>query len=116
MKKTGLLCKLFLSIGVFVAIVVVFTQGAGTARGEYKQEKLTAVRNAVKRAAVSCYAVEGVYPPDIEYMKQNYGLAVDEEKYTLIYLVYASNMMPDIEVLPLGNEDYDTSVKQMSMQ
>lgn len=116
MKKTGNLFKLLLSIGVFAAITVIFIQGAGSARGEYKQEKLTAVQNAVKRAAVSCYAIEGVYPPDIAYMKEHYGLAVDETKYTLIYLVYASNMMPEIEVLPLGDEAYEQSVTKTSVQ
>lgn len=116
MKKIGLKAKLFASLAVFVAIAWVFTQGAGMAKGQYKEEKLTAVRDAVKRAAVSCYAIEGVYPPDITYMKENYGLAVDETKYTLVYIIYASNMMPEIDVLPLGEDAGENNITQMSVQ
>ena len=116
MKKTGLKVKLFVSLAVFVAIAWLFTQGAGLAKGQYKEEKLTAVRDAVRRAAVSCYAIEGVYPPDVAYMKENYGLAVDETKYTLVYIIYASNMMPDIDVLPLGENANENTITQMSVQ
>ena len=40
-----------------------------------------------------------MYPPDYEYLKDNYGIRVDEEKYAVFYSVFASNMMPDVTVI-----------------
>ena len=30
------------------------------------------VRNAVKNAALTCYAVEGAYPDSVEYLREHY--------------------------------------------
>ncbi len=57
---------------------------------------------SIRRAAVSCYAIEGVYPPDYAYLREHYGVRVDETRYAVIYEVFASNLMPQIAVIPLG--------------
>ena len=44
-------------------------------------------------------AAEGVYPPDLDYLKERYGLQIDEERYTVKYFAFAENLMPDITVL-----------------
>ena len=62
------------------------------------------VRNAVKNAALTCYAVEGAYPESLQYMRDNYGLAYDESRYLVTYDAFASNLLPDIFVVELeGN-------------
>lgn len=58
----------------------------------------------VRRAAVSCYAVEGAYPESYEYLKEHYGAMVDEENYAVFYEVFASNIMPDITVIQIGGQ------------
>lgn len=55
--------------------------------------------DAVRRAALACYAAEGFYPPDVAYLRANYGLRYDEDRYRVVYDVFASNLMPDITVL-----------------
>ena len=50
-------------------------------------------------SCVACYAAEGIYPPDLDYLKDHYGVQVDEERYTVFYSVFAENLMPDITVL-----------------
>ena len=57
------------------------------------------LEEAVRRSAVACYAAEGAYPPDVEYLEEHYGLQVDRERYAVKYEVIASNLMPDITVL-----------------
>lgn len=101
MKKGLFSWKTFFSVLFFLIIIAAAMKISSFTNGKYSQEKLTSVENAVKRAAVSCYAVEGIYPPDISYLKQHYGLAVDEKKYSVFYTIYGSNMMPDIDVLPI---------------
>lgn len=57
------------------------------------------LEEAIRKAAVQCYALEGGYPPNIEYLKDNYGIIVNEKDYFYHYEVTASNIMPDIKVI-----------------
>lgn len=56
------------------------------------------VRDAVKNAAITCYAVEGAYPDDVAYLREHYRLAYDADRYLVTYDAFASNMIPDIYV------------------
>lgn len=58
-----------------------------------------AIIRAIERAAVQCYALEGHYPPDLDYLQQNYGIKLDEDKYHYEYSVFASNIRPYISVI-----------------
>ncbi len=62
------------------------------------------VRQAVRSAALTCYAVEGAYPQDLAYLQKHYGLAYDESIYLVAYDAFASNIMPDIIVMVRGDE------------
>ena len=64
----------------------------------------TQLKETVRRTALTCYALEGAYTPDLEYMNNRYGLGFDEERYQVYYDVYGSNLMPDITVLEKGEE------------
>jgi len=57
------------------------------------------VRDAVHNAALTCYAVEGAYPDNLEYLRANYGLAYDQTRYFVTYDAFASNLMPEIYVV-----------------
>ena len=48
---------------------------------------------------MACYAAEGFYPPDVAYMQEHYGLQLDNNRFTVRYVLQASNLMPDITVL-----------------
>lgn len=65
-----------------------------------REESLEQAEAAVRRACVACYATEGVYPPDLDYLKEHYGLQLDTSEYIVHYHATASNLMPDIAVLP----------------
>lgn len=57
------------------------------------------LENALRRAAVACYASEGFYPPDVDYLCRNYGVEYEETRYRVHYDRFASNLMPDITVV-----------------
>ena len=57
------------------------------------------LENALWHCAVACYAAEGMYPPDLKYLEDNYGVQINKERYTVKYEYIASNLMPDITVL-----------------
>lgn len=65
----------------------------------YAREGRQQLENALRRSAVACYAAEGIYPPDIGYLVEHYGVQINEEKYTVHYEIFADNIMPQITVL-----------------
>lgn len=86
------------SIIVFVLLISYLLFGVESAKNSTDEEKHLILIDAINRSAVQCYAIEGYYPPDIEYLEKNYGLVVDHDKYIISYSVFASNIMPQIEV------------------
>ncbi|MGI6124142.1 MAG: hypothetical protein ACOYIG_08135 [Acetivibrionales bacterium] len=61
------------------------------------------IKQAIERACIQCYALEGSYPPDLEYLKENYGLIINDDKYFYYYEIFASNVMPYVEVYERGS-------------
>ena len=67
-----------------------------------ERDGLRAAETAVRQAAVSCYALEGAYPPSYEELKRRSGIALDEKDYVVFYEIFASNIMPEVTVLRRG--------------
>ena len=91
MKKRSILLLLAVLL-CFLLAVSRLKQGANA---EGKQQ----LEDALRRTAVACYASEGFYPPDVDYMVQHYGLQYDEDAYRVHYEIFASNLMPEITVV-----------------
>lgn len=66
---------------------------------DLSEEGAAALRAAVERSALQCYVVEGVYPPSLSYLEENYGLQVNSAEYEIVYDIYASNLPPAIRVI-----------------
>lgn len=93
--RLGWLIPLLATVGLLVLF------GLGTwqiGRGAVAEER-TALEERLHRAAVHCYAVEGRYPPSLEYLCLSYGVRVDESKYYVFYERPAANLMPEITVV-----------------
>ena len=87
--------SLFWILAVLLCFLLAVARLDHGRRTEGKQQ----LEDALRRTAVSCYALEGFYPPSVDYMKKNYALQYEEDAYTVYYEVIASNLMPDITVL-----------------
>ena len=87
--------------GMMLVLALVVAMVAGVSRLESGRQALGRERleEALRRTAVSCYACEGAYPPNVAYMQEHYGLQYDSAAYTVRYELFASNLMPDITVL-----------------
>lgn len=81
------------------AVLLLFLTGLSNLDRDRSEEGRKQLEEALRRGAVACYAAEGIYPPDLEYLEEHYGVQVDEERYAVFYEVFASNLMPDITVL-----------------
>lgn len=90
-----------LAIVVVLVLAVMLVNRIDTAHETAETE---IVRDAVKNAAITCYAVEGAYPDDVSYLRENYRLAYDADRYLVTYEAFASNMIPDIYVTERSTE------------
>ena len=63
------------------------------------EEDRLQLETAVRKAVVACYAAEGFYPPDLEYLQEQYGIQISNHKYTVVYHGFGANLMPDITVV-----------------
>ena len=95
---------LALGLALFAAIAVWVAQGVREAARLSDEEGLRLAQEAIDRAVVSCYSLEGVYPATYEELKARSGLAIDEEKYIVIYDIFASNIRPSVTVMERGAE------------
>ena len=93
-----------LSILVFVALILVFVLMVNNITTKNSGRELQIVRDAVKNAALTCYAVEGMYPDDLEYLEEHYHLSYNDKKYHVFYEPLASNLMPSIKVAERGGK------------
>ena len=84
---------------VFILVLTVIIVGLGNTEASVDRRGQSLAEDAVRRAAVSCYAFEGSYPESYDYLKENYNLKINEDIYAVDYIVFASNVMPDITVL-----------------
>ena len=92
-KKTIWICILavMLAAGIFVF--------AGKAGGVSAEEEEASIKNAVARAALQCYVIEGTYPESLDHLTEHYGLAVNTRDYKIVYSPFAENLPPDIRVI-----------------
>ncbi|MCE5188043.1 MAG: hypothetical protein LLF75_02500 [Eubacteriales bacterium] len=95
---TGLL----LAGAVFVALMLLFAGSLFTAARQSAERETEVLDRALRRAIVTCYAVEGRYPPSLAYIDQNYGVSVDKDRYAVFYDAFAANVMPTVQVTRIG--------------
>ncbi len=83
----------------FIAIALILLLQSLSNYGE-KNQQITKdnVVEIIEKYAIQCYASEGSYPPDLAYLVDHYGLILNEERFIYDYDIFASNVMPDIQV------------------
>ena len=87
------------AIILVLAAGIWFLTATGNLGDGQKEAGRQQLETALRRAAVACYAAEGIYPPTVQYLTDHYGIQIDREKYHVFYEVFAENLMPDITVL-----------------
>lgn len=91
-------------IAVIVAAVIILTGVIiidYVASRQDSQEKQL-VEDALRKAVLTCYAIEEQYPPGIDYLRLNYNLSYDESRYFVEYDNHGmANIFPDFKVIDL---------------
>ena len=102
MKKSGKIKKRIIAAGVLFLLVFFCFFAVNDMMQKIREQKIDAIRENILSTAVQCYTVEGVFPPNLAYMEEQYGLVVDKDAYIITYDAFSSNVLPDVRVLVRG--------------
>jgi hypothetical protein len=83
---------------LIAAVAMLFIYAANGASDAADSSALEVLERAIVRAAVQCYAIEGFFPPTLEYLTENYGLIVDTRKFFVTYETFGHNVFPVINI------------------
>ncbi len=98
--------KKFIAALVLAAVLLIagVLMWAGARTRDNMAEQTGSIRDTVYARALQCYVIEGAYPESLDYLIENYGLAVNTDDYRIIYIPYAENLPPEIKVIYLKDK------------
>src|SRR6056297_2046915 len=90
--------KSTITILILVIVFVISFQAINSISNN-SNDRSEAIKKVIMKAAVQCYALEGSYPPDIDYLAEHYGIIIDENQYFYFYDPNGANIAPNIEII-----------------
>ena len=102
MKKTGISKLTVLSVILFIAIMAWLVISVGNAEKSSEKSRSDAMYTTIMNSASLCYSIEGEYPPDIEYLENNYGVHINRDKYVVHYEYFGANIRPTVTIVERG--------------
>lgn len=97
-RSTHLAGKVLLGIFVVLVAIAIWVY-SGVASTVAVEQGAVTLRQTVLDASMQCLALEGAYPPTLEYLEEEYGLVINRDDYVVTYVAYASNVMPSVQVV-----------------
>ena len=94
-KRTTLLIVCLLILCLIAGVLAWWAVSAGSRN--IREEGAAALKQTITSAARQCYVVEGVYPSELAYLEDNYGLQINKEDYYVTYDAFAQNLPPAVK-------------------
>ena len=91
-KKSRKNRRVFLSICVFLVILLLFISGIDSFSDSTRRHQ----KESLERAT------EGTYPESLEDLKAHYGLTYDEDLFFVDYQTVGANIYPDVTIIEKG--------------
>lgn len=88
-----------LPLAAFAVILILFLGGIRSVSDVTLAKQQESLETALDRSIAQCYALEGVYPPSLDYLTVHYGVTYDQAVFLVDYKYYGSNLLPDVTVL-----------------
>ena len=98
-KKGGGILGILLPVIFLGVMVLMLNAGVNRLTQSHSEESLNAVRNAISRASVQYYTLNGRYPHSVEHLAERVGLMIDFDRFIIHFEVFGSNIPPQITVL-----------------
>ena len=96
--------KLIAVLLVLALVIAGFSLGISRLETGHHQQDKALLEEVLHRTAVACFASEGFYPPDLDFLLSYSGVRYDPDRYFVRYEIFASNLMPDITVIEKSYE------------
>ena len=90
--------QLIIMLVVSIAMIAIILSGLSSYENRFDTVETGRIKTVVEKYAIQCYATEGAYPPNIQYLEEHYGLILNEEKYIYEYEPVAENIKPVIQI------------------
>ena len=103
-KKRFKFKSIYVAILVFFVLMLVFMMGVSIMKSSNGDRQEQALNSAMERDIMHCYALEGFYPPSIEYMEAHYGLTYDKSAYIVDYQPVGNNIYPNYTIIKKGEK------------
>ncbi len=100
-KKKNMASSTLISALLFILIFVGFLFTVSKASRGSAAEQRQSLEEAIDRAIIQCYVTEGRYPESFDYLQKNYGIIYDDEMFRVDYVIFGSNMRPDVTIISL---------------
>jgi len=82
-----------------IAVITMIIIGINNTQESTKKEGARVLEDSIRRAIVTAYALEGRYPATIDHVENNFGVFIDRDRYIVHYMVFGTNMMPNVVVI-----------------
>jgi len=82
-----------------LAVIIVTLYGINNTQESTRLEGARILEDSIRRAIITTYSLEGRYPATIEHIERNFGVFIDRDRYIVHYMIFGSNVMPDVVVI-----------------
>ena len=84
---------------ILVVVLLGFSMFASSLTDNNAAREKEILQNAIDRSITQCYALEGVYPDNLDYLEKEYGLTYNKDHFFVDYQYIGSNLRPDITII-----------------
>ena len=98
-KNNHTFLKTSASVITSIVLILLLAFMADRVKSSNEAEQTAILKNAVIRSITECYALDGAYPPNIDYLVEHYGLTYDSSQYFIDYQYIGSNLRPDVTII-----------------
>lgn len=97
---------------ILLLIILAIISGIHQAKKNIASSAKDRLYETIRNIAVHAYSIEAQYPMNLEYMKKNYHLNYDEERFFVDYQLIMGNAMPEIFIIDREEEVIESEVSQ----
>ena len=98
-ERRNIFKSIHFSILFFVVLIIYFVFAINGISEDTVDRQQSSLELALNRGIVSCYSVEGTYPPNLDYLVNHYGLLYDKDTFFVDYQAIGSNIYPDVTII-----------------
>ncbi len=84
---------------LFLVVLFLVLTGIDNTANASRSQQMDAVKRSVENGITLCYSIEGIYPDNLDYLTENYGVNYNKDKYIVHYDCFASNVRPNVAVI-----------------